>query len=241
MNERETIVTTVKTRRRWKFWAFIVINVAGVVVAIPLLMAVGPLVSVWWDTRSQESFKRHEELSTRLPAKKAVQVSDQSRAGNSDSPNGNAPSFAGLTNNLKLIGNLNEGELDKIVTKQYGKQKPTRADPATFDRDSAVFHAIDRSVATLNGKQYFCYKVDLVDENGNHNVNVDTFEKPDLDYERSMAALELMNSNPQLKKIYKAFSRVLAEQSSSTEKTGAGATVPKQAVHLGKDTETERP
>lgn len=236
MNQSEHADGKDKKRRPWRFWIVVFLNLAGVVVAIPLLVVVFPLLEIWWDTHSQENFTRHQAASRPRPAAQSAPAKANPPATPQvDSAKGTLSALAGLTNNLNLVGALNREELDKIVATQFGKQKPTQADPGTFDSDSSVFDKITRSTAIVKGKEYYCYEVDLVDQNGNHKIHTDCFEKPDLDYERSMAALELVNSNPQLKKIYKAFSHVLAEKSSPSEDRSGVATTVKPAIRIEKD------
>ena len=241
MSEPEKIKGTSRRSRGWRFWLFVGVNVLGVVVAIPLLQAVFPLISIWWNTRTQESFRRHEAALARPSATVPVATPESTGGPATTSPASEKPSLDGLTNNLNLIGHLNDSEIDKIVAHQFGKAKTSQSDPAKFDSDSAVFHKITRSMETINGVRYFSYEVDLVDENGNHKVHVDYFEQPDLDYERSMAALELMNSNPQLKKIYKAFARVLAEKSASPEPAEVSSPHPKPVLRLEKERDPAQP
>jgi hypothetical protein len=200
--------------RRWSYRAFVIVNVAGIIVAIPLIMATLPLVKIWWDTRSQESLIRREVKARSNSPNVAVSTGELHPPQQTPPPlEPEIPSLAALTNQLSVVGKLNEEELDKIVAYKFGAKKRSEADPAKFDNDSAVLHKISRSIATVSGKALYCYQVDLVDENGNHKVHTEYFEKPDLDYERGMATLELVNNNPQLKKIYSAFAHVLAEKS----------------------------
>jgi hypothetical protein len=216
--------------RKWRYRTFILVNVIGIVIAIPLLSSVFPLVRIWWTTRSQESFIKHER-STRAAHPPAVAVaSSESNDAISDAPHTPENAWQGLTNQLGVVAKLSDTELQTIVASQFGAKKRS-AQTSTFDRDSAVFHSIARKMATLQGKQYYCYEIDLVDENGNHKTHVDYYEKPDMDYERSMATLNLVNGNPQLKKIYDAFAHVLAEKSSGSNST---VTVEGPAVRLEK-------
>ena len=122
-----------------------------------------------------------------------------------------------LTNRLGAINHLSDRDIQGIISSQFGQKKRRGANPAVFDRDSAVFHKITRKLVTVEGKLHYRYEVDLVDENGNHRIQNEMLEEPDMDYERSIATLNLVNSNPQLKKIYDAFSHVLAERSASPD------------------------
>jgi len=193
-----------------------IVNVLGIVLILPILPTILPLVRIWWNTRSQESFERqsHPEQKTR--------VTDFTQGGDAGQPLSvnpapqSDPALNALTNSLDVVQNLDDSEIAKIIAFQYGERTRQPTNSTTFDRDSAVFHSIKKTIANLNGRQYHCYEVDLVDQSGNHKVHVDCFEEPDLEYERSMATLELVNQNPQLKKIYDAFSQFLGEQSSNS-------------------------
>lgn len=208
-----------KKQNRWKrpgFLIFVGVNVLGVVIAIPLISAVYPLMSIWWNTRSQESVQRYVERSTSAETNRnSFKVAQPAE-----------PSINNLTNQLAMVEGLSEAELSKIVAHQFGAKKETTSDPSKFDRDSAVFHDIQRIVRVVNGLQLYCYEVDLVDQNGNHRKQLDCFEEPDPDYERSMATLQLVQSNPQLKKIYSAFAHVLAEQSSNPTNANPNPSTP---------------
>lgn len=209
-----------KPRSRWRrpglliFWG---LNLIGVVIAVPLLSAVYPLLNIWWNTRSQESVERYVERTKDTPPAATRTLSSTD------------PAIAGLTNQLKLIEGLSDDELSKIVAHQFGAKRTTASDLTQFDRDSAVFHQIQRHVRMINGKELVCYEIDLVDENGNHKTQMDCFEQPDPDYERSMATLQLVQSNPQLKKIYSAFAHVLADQSANPTNTNSS---PSPAIRV---------
>lgn len=215
--------------RKWSFWTFIAVNVLGVVLIIPLIPTVYPLVRIWWDTHSEANFRKHEVASARTATPAAVQAPQALE------PTPAALSLlTGLTNNLKLVEHLSTDELDKIVASRFKAKQGRAGNAAEFDRDSAVFHKIKRSLTTIEGKQFFCYEVDLVDQSGNHQVHIDCFEKADLDYERSMATLEVVNNNPQLKKIYQAFAHILAEKSSAPDKDESVAAAEKPSFRLEK-------
>lgn len=217
--------------RRWSFWTFIGVNVLGVILIIPLIPTISPLVRIWWDTHSEENFRKHEAAAVTPPAPAAGPV----QAVKAPAPTPAVfSSLSALTNNLKLVEHLNTDELDKIVAAQFKAKKERSGKAEEFDQDSAVFYKIKRSLATIEGKQFFCYEVDLIDQNGKHKVHVDAFEKPDLDYERSMATLDVVNNNPQLKKIYQAFAHILAEKSSAPDKDENVAAAEKPSFRLEK-------
>jgi hypothetical protein len=239
MKNLDSTTKTGPKRRRWGFWLFVLVNVAGGILAIPLLSAVFPLLGIWWDTRSEQSFLRHEQRSAQLSMTNSAATAAKFTAVEPTPPAD--PSLGALTNSLHLLANLKEEELNKIVAYQFGKQKQSKADPAKFDRDAAVFHAIKRTIQEIDGKRHYCYAVDWVDPNGNHESQLDCFEKPDLDYERSIATLELVNGNPQLKKIYQAFAHVLGEQSAAPEQAQTAATDKKAELRIEPEAMPDRP
>jgi hypothetical protein len=206
-------------KRKWSkrsLWIFIVVNILGLVLIFPVLPTIMPLVRIWWDTRSQESFEQQNQPG---PSEGVTDFTEGGISGDAaEAPHQPVDNtgFSGLTNQLDVVQNLDSAELDKIVALQFGPKPELTANTGVFDRDSAVFHSIKKTMPTLEGKQYHCYEVDLVDQNGLHQVHMDCYEEPDLDYERSMATLQLVNQNPQLKKIYDAFSHLLGEQSSTS-------------------------
>jgi hypothetical protein len=121
---------------------------------------------------------------------------------------------------LKMVENLTDDQIKKIVSQKFGEKKTPQGDPAKFDSDSAVIHKITRAMSNINGKDYYCYEIDLADQNKNHRIQVDCYDHADVDYERSMATLDLIEKNPQLKSIYSAFSHVLADKATAAEKSG---------------------
>jgi hypothetical protein len=206
--------------RRKGFWAFVLLNVAGLFLIIPLLMAVMPLAKIWWNTRSQESYRRYQEKNT---ASSALPANSQR------TPVGSAPGapvenqpLTELTNSLELIGELSESDLAAIMERQFGPRKPG-GNPAEFDPDTAVFDSIKRGRAIIDGREFFGYQIDLVDEHGNHKVQIDFFTEPNLDYERSIEVLKLVQANPQLQKIYTAFAKNLPPQEADEAQSGSEA------------------
>jgi len=205
-------------KRGWKFWSFVILNVLGIVLAIPLLKIAIPLAAIWWNTRSQESLRRYEERVHTTEAAAPIQE-----------PSATAPSPAAetnnslhlLTNRLESVEQLSDKDLNQIVASQLGSTGRTAANPAQFDLDSAVFDNISRTNFIYQGKSYYAYHINLVDQNGNHRTNVDCFAEPNLDYERCLATMELINRSPQLKRIYQAMAAGLAEKASSFTNSSA--------------------
>ncbi len=209
-------------KRKWSkrsFWIFIIVNVLGLVLIFPVLPTIMPLVKIWWDTRSQESFEQQNRPGSGGDVTDFTGGEFSGEGTQGPPQTVDSSGLSGLTNQLDVVKNLDAAEIDRIVALQFGAKPEPATNSGVFDRDSAVFHSIKKTMPTLDGKQYHCYEVDLVDENGLHQVNLDCYEEPDLDYERGMATLQLVNQNPQLKKIYDAFSHLLSEQSSTSTNT----------------------
>lgn len=215
--------TKMKRRRRIGWWIFIIANLAGLIIAFPLFSAAGPLLRIWWTTRSQESVTQQVHATN-------ADGADSNGAKHSAQPVQGPPplNVAALTNQLDSIEHVSEDQLRKIIEQQFGPRKKAESDPSKFDQDTAVFHEIRRFIAVADGKEYYCYEIDLADQHGNHKTHVDCFEQPDVDYERSMATLNLVRENPQLKRIYEAFSHVLAEKS----RTNVSTNMPAPAFRL---------
>jgi hypothetical protein len=184
------------------------VNVAGLFLIIPLLTAVWPLVRVWWDTRSDESFRRSQATAAERAARRSA-TADGTRNQAASQAAKEGGSLAAMTNRLAGLGDLSDQALSTIIQQQFGGRQRSATNSGVFDADSAVFDSITRHELVIQGKEYVCYEIDLVDLNANHRVQVDCYEEPNLDYERSIAALELVKSNPQLKKIYEAFAKNL--------------------------------
>jgi hypothetical protein len=199
-------------KRGWKFWSFVALNVAGIVIAIPLLKIAIPLVGIWWNTRSQESLRHHEARVNQTRA--AASPSHMPAAVPAPSSATNDP-LQMLTNQLGTVERMSEKDLNQIVASQFGSTGRSNANPSVFDLDSAVFDSIFRTNVLFQGKSYYAYHINLVDQNGNHKTNIDCFAEPNLEYERCLATMELINRSPQLKRIYQAMAAGLAEKASS--------------------------
>ncbi len=221
--------------KRWGFWAFMVFNLVGLILAYPLLKSAGPLVSIWWNTRSQASFHQHQQQLAQSQSASPETTAAKSGLNSSTPEAAVNASFSQLSNHLTVVQNISEKELSRIVASQFGGKKRALGDPTKFDQDSAVFDSISSTNLVINGKSYYCYEIDLVDQNGNHKINIDGFTEPNLEYERSKATMELVNRTPQLRKIYNAMAYVLAEK--STSGTNASALTPSDmpAIRLEKE------
>ena len=214
-----------KRWKRWAWWAFILVNVGGIFFILPMIKSVGPLVQIWWSTRSQDSFRNYQKTHTNQ-APSSITVTNPLEllefTNNADAPE----SFKVLTNQVKLVENLSDKEISQIIAWKFGSKKKSSGDPKVFDRDSAVFHSIDRFTVDIGGRMFYCYKIDFVDQNTNHHFAIDCFTEPNLDYERGKATMDLVNRNPQLKRIYDAMSHILAQQSTEVEKNSTNSDVP---------------
>ena len=104
-----------------------------------------------------------------------------------------------------------------MVANHFGSTGHSKGNSAQFDMDSAVFDSIAKTNITYQGKAYYGYIVNFVDQNGNHKTNIDCFAEPDLEYERCLATLELVNRSPQLKRIYQSMAAGLAERASTNQ------------------------
>jgi hypothetical protein len=108
------------------------------------------------------------------------------------------------------------------VTLKYGARKKSGVDTNVFDQAGAVFEKITRFTTNIDGHTHYGYVVTFVDPNGNHDTQTDLFEEPNLEYERSLATLELIAKNPQLKRIYQAMAYVLAEKAQTNAPASNG-------------------
>jgi sensor c-di-GMP phosphodiesterase-like protein len=206
-------------RPRWRKWLLISINVAGLILIIPLLKVAIPLAEVWWHTRSQSSLQAYERASKTHSA--AAQTQNSAAANNAERPPSTASSddsLQKLTNQLNVVQALSDNDIQQIVAQHFGVKKSPSATKSQFDMDSAVFDSISKTTIVYKGTTYYGYQVNLVDQNGQHRTNIDCYTEPNLDYERSMATMDLINNSPQLKRIYNAMSSSLAEKSSSSSK-----------------------
>ena len=200
--------------KRWGWWGFWIINLAGLLLIIPLLRAVVPLMSVWWNTRSQESFHRYQQEAAKSPPPPGASANDL-KALAAAPPTDTNVAFRTLTNQAKVLEKVSDQDLRQIIALNFGGKKLPASDPRSFDKNSAVFDKITSSTLKVGDQAVYHYEIDLVDQNGNHAISLEDFAEPNLDYERSKAALELINKNSQLKRIYDAMAYVLAEKSAA--------------------------
>jgi len=219
--------------KRWGWWGFVLINLAGLLLIIPLLRSVSPLLGIWWNTRSQASFRRYQNESAKSPPAPSptARAADLKAIAATPSTDTNV-GFQTLTNQTKVLENLTDQDLRQIVALKFGGKKPPGSDPKAFDKNSAVFDKITSSTLQVDDKTVYHYEIDLVDQNGNHAISLEDFAEPNLEYERGKAALELINNNSQLKRIYDAMAYMLAEKSSASTNPPANPATNEPAFRL---------
>lgn len=232
MNKGSDTPVRKKRWRRWGWWAFIAVNVGCLFLILPLLKAVFPLLGIWWNTHSLANFRSHQQkLAQSAQVTPAHPAKDPSMAAESATDSGQA--LDGLTNQLHVVEKLSSRDLASIIASRFGAKKTVTGDPSQFDEASAVFDNIASTNLVIGGTNYYCYRVDLVDQHGNHKINYDCFKEPNLDYERSKATMELVNRTPQLRKIYDAMAYVLAEKSTAATNAPTANQLPE--FRLDKD------
>jgi len=222
MESPEKVTTEPKPRsrrRRWVRWTFWIANILGIIIAIPVLTAVWPLLKVYWSTRSEAVVLNNATFQTN----QSLTVSDSSPMPAAETDK----SLEELNKNLDQIEHLNKEEIHDIVAQFFdAREEPNQSDPAKFDEASAVFSDIQKLIGEHEGEIYYIYLLELEDQNGNRIRKSAIFDKPDLDYERSMKTMELVKSNPQLKQIYDAFSHVLGGMSAPDKEGGESKSTP---------------
>ena len=112
----------------------------------------------------------------------------------------------------KKIEHLDQAEIESMVSQFFGSRNQS-PDSETFDEDSSVFVDINKLIGEVDGRVVHVYLIELEDKNGNRIKKMAVSEGPDLEFERSMKTIKLVQTSPELKKVYDAFSHVLAEWS----------------------------
>lgn len=204
-------------RRRWRWWLFIGLNVAGLLLILPLLKITWPLLQIWWTSLGQaEEIREPAVRLTEVSATQNGQFSPPSNGVDAPAQTDTNTSLEALTNQLGALEGLSDSDLKEIVARNFGVHTDAAADSKGFDMDSAVFDQISRTNVVYEGQKYVGYKVVLVDRNGLFQTNIDCFAQPNPDYERSLATMELINRSPQLKRIYDAMAGSLADKARDT-------------------------
>ena len=191
---------------KWTFW---IVNILGILVAIPLIKAVWPLLEVGWATRSEASL----EANSRFLTNQTVAISEESIE-KTPSPLATADDeLANLGSRLDQISHLDRREYDRMmgmIAAHFGVPEASAADPKVYDEDSAVFADVNKVIREIDGVRYHIYIVEMKDSNGNRMTQLYPYKKPDADYERILQTMELMRKNDQLKNIYDVFSPIFA-------------------------------
>ena len=199
-----------KRRRRILFWG---INLLALLLAIPLLKATWPLLEVIWKTRSAAAIQQNmdpENADANSLRSELQTMVDQTN------PEEAEASLNQLARQLEGMGSLDQEALDTWASRLFGETSKKNVSE-TFDLDAAVFSRIERAQAEVDGQKVFVYLIELVDPNQNKDYRMDVSAEPDPDYERSMMTLDLIEKNPELKKIYDAFSHAMTSSVESNK------------------------
>lgn len=207
---------TEKKTRNWKrigWWTFWITNVLGVLIALPILMAIWPLVTVYWNTRSEQAVEANQTFQTNasltLPETKLSPAGRVASAGNE---------LATIEEQLDRIEGLSQESVEAIIADHFGREiSANDADPSTFDENTAVFEDINKVIREIEGQRYHIYLLELKDRNGNRSTRATAYTKPNAEFERSMQTMKLVQGNAQLKGIYDAFAHVLADMANDQE------------------------
>lgn len=201
---------TAKPSSKWKRigkWAFWICNLVGILIAIPILNAIWPLLEVYWATRSDAVVESSQIFQTNQSL-----ILPQIQGTNSPPVEDPAEDpFAALTSRLDQIANLDRDALDQMASEYFEPAPKPESGETQFDSHSAFFEDIDKIIREIEGQKYHIYIIQWRDQNGNRSTQFATYKKPNADYERSMQVMKLVQSNPQLKNIYDAFSHVFAD------------------------------
>lgn len=191
---------------KWTFW---IVNILGVLIAIPLLKAIWPLLEVGWATRSEARL----EANPRFQTNQTVAISEESIE-KTLSPAATADDeLANLGSHLDQIAHLDRQEYDRMmgmIAAHFGVPEASTADPEVYDEDSAVPEDVNKVIREIDGVRYHIYIVEMKDRNGNRTTQLHSYKKPDADYERVLQAMKLMRQNAQLRNIYDVFSPIFA-------------------------------
>jgi hypothetical protein len=198
-----------RRRGRFLFWS---INILALLLAIPLLKLTWPLLEIAWKTRSSRAIELNIHHQESLGGTASGDIK-QSFGQVADT--GDPASLDQLASKLESLEDLDEDALNLWAKRLFDGGIPP-ADPSTFDLDSAVFSRIEREIKHANGQTLYVYWIELVDINGNKAYRMASSAEPDTDYERSIQTLQLIKENPELQKIYSAFSHAIATSSNSS-------------------------
>ena len=198
---------------KWTFW---ITTILGILVAIPLLKTVWPFLEIIWATRSEAALEANPNFRTN----QTVTLSEEPET--LPSPATADGEIAHLGSRLDQISHLDREEMDQMMGKiaaHFGVPEPFAADPEVYDEDSAVFEDVNKVIREIDGVRHHIYIVEMKDRNGNRTTFLDSFEKPDAYYERTMQVMKMVRKNAQLKHIYDAVSPILANMSNEREES----------------------
>ena len=195
-------------KRRKKWWVlFWILNLVGLLLAFPLVKATWPLIQIMWKTRSSDAVAADGDFQKSSEGHLGEEFNQmaQSAAQGSDSE-----VLKKLSSKLDQLGELDQEQLNEWANRLFGEDT-TKGASDEFDLDSATFSRIEKEVREVDGITYHIYLIELIDPQGHKAYRMAAYERPDPDFERSMLTLKLIEENPQLKKIYKAFSHVIGQ------------------------------
>lgn len=209
---------TEKKTRNWKrigWWTFWIVNVVGILIALPILMSIWPLLNVYWNTRSDEAVEANQTFQTNA----SLTLPEITlRPENGDVGASTSDELANIEEQLDQIEGLSQESVEAIIAEHFGKAvSETDTDPGTFDENSAVFEDINKVIREIEGQRYHIYLLELKDRNGNRTTRATAYTKPNAEFERSMQTMKLVQGNAQLKGIYDAFAHVLADMANDQD------------------------
>ncbi len=198
---------------KWTFW---ITTILGILIAIPLLKTVWPFLEVLWATRSEAALEANPNFQTNQTVTLSEEPETLSSLATADDE------IANLGSRLDQISHLDREEMDQMMGKiaaHFGVPEPSAADPEVYDEDSAVFEEVNKVIREIDGVRHHIYIVEMKDRNGNRTTFLDSFEKPDAYYERTMQVMKMVRKNAQLKHIYDAVSPILANMANEREES----------------------
>lgn len=207
-----------KWRRTGK-WTFWITTILGVLIAIPLIKTVGPFLKVLWATRSEAALEANPNFRTNQTVTLSEEPETLLSAATADDE------IANLGSRLDQISHLDRREMERMmgrIAAHFGLPEPSDADPEVYDEDSAVFEDVNKVIREIDGVRHHIYIVEMKDRNGNRTTFLDSYEKPDAYYERTMQVMKMVRKNAQLKHIYEAVSPILANMANEREESTQG-------------------
>ena len=198
---------------KWTFW---ITTILGILIAIPLLKTVWHFLEIMWATRSEAALEANPNFRTN----QTVTLSEEPET--LPSPATADGEIAHLGSRLDQISHLDREEMDQMMGKiaaHFGVPETSAADPEVYDEDSAVFEDVNKVIREIDGVRHHIYIVEMKDRNGNRTTFLDSFEKPDAYYERTMQVMKMVRKNAQLKHIYDAVSPILANMANEREES----------------------